>query len=723
MNPAPRTESASLAARIAAELGVNAQQVEAVQGLLAGGGTVPFIARYRKEVTGALDEVQIRAIEERTGYLQDLEARRVKVLEAIAGLGQLNPALEAALRAATTKAELEDLYLPYKPKRRTRAAMARERGLEGLADAMWQSKGNPAELARAYVSKERDVPDVEAALAGARDICAERLSESPQLRKRAREEFRVHAVVRVVKNKAHRESSTKFDAFSDFREKLGKLPGHRWLAIERGKTEGVLKVSTEFDTGALQRIAGTQLGYRPNAPWTAQLEALITDALDRLIVPSAESEVTSEVGERAEAEAIGVFATNLKQLLLAPAFGGKRVLGIDPGQRTGCKCVVVDETGSVVAHQTLYLVQGPKALDQSINTLRELLRRYRVSAIAIGNGTHGRETERFVRDVLREHPNDNPTSAFCVSISEAGASVYSASDVAREEFPDLDVSVRGAVSIARRLQDPLAELVKIDPKSIGVGQYQHDVNQSLLARKLEEVVESCVNSVGVELNTSSAELLAYVAGIGKKLAKQIVTHRTQQGAFASRNDLLRVKGLGEKAFEQAAGFLRIQSATNPLDRSAVHPEAYPTVLSMAKDLKVNVADLVGNISLLSKLELSRYEQKGIGKFTLTDIVAELRQPGRDPRADFESLQFDDAVQKLEDLREGMQLSGVVTNVTAFGAFVDIGVHQDGLVHVSQLADRFVKDPMSVVHVGDRLQVRVLSVDLARKRVSLSARKQ
>jgi protein Tex len=398
------------------------------------------------------------------------------------------------------------------------------------------------------------------------------------------------------------------------------------------------------------------------------------------------------------------------------------VLGIDPGQRTGCKCVVVDETGKLLERDTIYLVQGPKAEEQAVSTLRRLLRTHNVAAVAIGNGTHGRETERFVREVLKAHPADNPAGAFALSVSEAGASVYSASDVAREEFPDLDVSVRGAVSIARRLQDPLAELVKIEPKSIGVGQYQHDVNQTLLTRKLEEVVESCVNQVGVELNTSSAELLAYVAGVGKKLARQIVVHRDLHGAFAARGDLLRVKGLGAKAFEQAAGFLRIASAKNPLDRSAVHPESYPAVLAIAKDLGVGLSDLVGNERLLGQVDAARCDRYGIGKLTLQDILGELKRPGRDPRAAFDAPKFDDAIQKLEDLREGMQLTGVVTNVTAFGAFVDVGVHQDGLVHVSQLANHFVKDPTQVAKVGDRLDVRVLSVDLVRKRISLTAKK-
>jgi uncharacterized protein len=712
---------------IAAELRLRLQQVAAVTRLLADGATVPFIARYRKEATSGLDEVAISAIAERQAYLAELHARRSGVLAEIAKQGKLTAELEAKLRAAQTKAELEDLYLPYKPKRRTRAAIARERGLEPLADLMWsQAKGrSPRSEAQRFVAPEREVPDVDAALAGARDICAERISELADVRKRLRAAFLEHGAVAVRKKKAFAKQATKFDTYAAYEEPLAKIPSHRFLAIMRGESEGVLDVELVLDQAPLVALIERQLQLQRGSAWAGELDQAIADACKRLLVPSAQSDVSSELKERSDREAIAVFAENLQQLLLAAPFGGQRVLGIDPGQRTGCKCAVVDETGKLLEHTTFNLVTGDAALQQARATLRRLCATHRPRAIAVGNGTHGRETEAFVRKLLADEglAANGPagSGAFCVSVSETGASVYSASEIAREEFPDLDLTVRGAISIARRLQDPLAELCKVDPKSIGVGQYQHDVSQPELARKLDEVVERCVNRVGVDLNTASTPLLARVAGIGPSLAKKLVAHRDARGAFASRKQLLDVPGLGPRAFEQCAGFLRIAGARNPLDASAVHPERYALVERIAADLGLSLAALVQNPAALQGFELARYAGGDVGEYTLRDIVDELHKPGRDPRASFEPPRFRDDVQTLADLAPGMALEGVVTNVTAFGAFVDVGVHQDGLVHVSQLSDRFVKNPADVVKVGDKLQVRVLEVDLARKRISLTRR--
>lgn len=719
---------------IARELDLVERGVRAVLQLTAEGATVPFLARYRKEATGGMDEVQIRAVVERGAYLRALDERRNVIVSAIAEQGLLSAELERALREAATKTELEDLYLPFKPKRRTRASIAKERGLEPLARLLWnaESNGKPfdnhhldvdREAAR-YVAPDKDVPDVAAALAGARDICAERLAELPEVRRLAREEIKTRAVMSTTKAKAHRDTATKFDAYSAFNEPLSRLAGHRLLAITRGKNEGVLKAKLELDSERMQRFSRAQIpaAKKKLPPAIAtQLDEIAQDAVSRLVLPSAENDVEGDLLEQAHTEAIAVFASNLRHLLLAAPLGGKRVLAIDPGQRTGCKCVMLSETGQLLEHTVIHLVQGPEKVAQAVVTLRALLKRHRPQAIAIGNGTHGRETEKFVRDVVREHPSDNLANAFVVSVNEAGASVYSASDIAREEFPNHDVTVRGAVSIGRRLQDPLAELVKIDPKSIGVGQYQHDVNQKQLESKLGEVVESCVNDVGVELNTASAQLLSYVAGVGKKTASAIVQYRDQHGSFRSRQELLQVKGLGPKAFEQCAGFLRIRDAQNPLDASAVHPERYKLVQQLANDLGAQVRELIGNTALLKRVDVARYKTDDLGEFTLNDILAELAKPGRDPRAHFEAPRFDDSISSISDLKPGMLLEGVVTNVTAFGAFVDVGVHQDGLVHVSHLAHKFVKDPSSVVSVGDKLKVQVLDVDVGRKRIGLSAK--
>jgi uncharacterized protein len=704
---------------IAKQLGLPERGVQSVVALLAEGATVPFIARYRKEATGGLDEVQIRDVDEKRTYLLELEARRKTVLDEIGRQGKLTDALRKKIEACSEKSELEDLYLPYKPKRRTRAMIARERGLEPLALRILAQPhdGSPEAEAAAFVDAAKEVPGVKEALAGARDIVAEATAETAEVRSFARDLFLNDGTLTVTKA-PEVNGPTKFEAYYEFAEAMKTIPSHRYLAVRRGETENVLRATIEVDADRAKGEIARMMKRDGSSPWAAEMDAAIADAWKRLIAPSAESEVRVEMKLRADREAVGVFAQNLRSVLLAAPLGSKAVIGIDPGQRTGCKVAVVDDTGKLLEHTVLYLVQGDDALERSKKTLASLLAKYRPTAVAIGNGTHGRETESFVREVLRDA---NAGGVFAVMVNESGASVYSASDVAREEFPDLDLTVRGAISIARRLQDPLAELVKVDPKSIGVGQYQHDVFQPLLAKKLDEVVESCVNQVGVELNTASAPLLSRVAGIGPTLAKRIVMHRDARGAFKSRKDLREVPGLGPKTFEQCAGFLRLHDGEHPLDASAVHPERYPVVEQMAKDLGAELAKLVGDPNLVGRIEWKRYVSGDLGEPTLRDIIDELKKPGRDPRESFEPPKFRDDVRTLEDLKPGMALEGVVTNVTAFGAFVDIGVHQDGLVHISQLSDRFVKDPNEVVKPGDKLHVRVLEVDLARKRISLTAR--
>ncbi len=707
--------------QLSAELTLPRGSVSAVVKLLAEGATVPFIARYRKEATDGLDEVQIRAIEERRTYLLELDERRRVILAEIGKQGKLSDALAKKIRECQSKADLEDLYLPFKPKRRTRAIIAREHGLEPLADRMWSQmmEGSPAEDAKAFVDLAKEVPDVIAALAGARDICAERIAEDAGVRKLVREAYVKEGVIKVTKNEDFANKATKFDMYATFEEQVANIPSHRYLAIRRGETEGVLRAAIDLQPEPLMPQIQASAKVNPRSPWAGELMKAADDATRRLLLPSVQSDVRVDLKMQADRAAVEVFAQNMRELLLAAPFGTKVVLGIDPGQRTGCKCAVVDDTGKLLDHQTIYLVQGGDALERSRQSLREICRKYPIAAVAVGNGTHGRETEDFVRDVLG---SEGLKEVFCVPVSESGASIYSASDIAREEFPDLDLTVRGAISIARRLQDPLAELVKVDPKSIGVGQYQHDVYQGLLAKKLDEVVESCVNMVGVELNTASAPLLSRVAGIGPGLAKKIVAHRDLKGAFKNRKALLDVAGVGPRTFEQAAGFLRIRGGEQPLDQSAVHPERYGLVETIATDLGVPVRSLIGDGKLVERIDKKRYLGGDVGEFTLGDILAELKKPGRDPRATFEPPKFRDDVRTMNDLKPGMELEGVVTNVTAFGAFVDIGVHQDGLVHVSQLADRFIKDPSEAVKVGDKLKVRVLEVDLERKRISLTAKK-
>jgi protein Tex len=698
---------------IAAELSVGRSQVAAALELFAGGATIPFIARYRKELTGGLDEVQLRDVQERATYLDELEDRRAAILRSVEEQGKLDDALRGRIMAATTKQGLEDLYLPYKPKRRTRATIARERGLEPLADLAWDGAATDDALeaaAGAYVDAEREVPDVAAALQGARDILAERIAEDAELRGWVRDRTRAAGVVQSSARGEQDAATSKFADYFQFSQKLLDLPSHRVLAIRRGEAEDVLSWTIvapvdELVDGLVRRVTTGRAAARTLAHAAA-------DAYRRLLAPSIEVELRLELKSRADEDAIGIFGSNLEQLLLGAPAGGRVVLGLDPGYRTGIKVAVVSRTGAVLDTDTLYLHQE----DNFVRGVRRHVERHGIELVAIGNGTASRETEALVRRVVKDMPEPRPQ---VLVVNEAGASVYSASDVAREELPGLDVSLRGAPSIARRLQDPLAELVKIDPKSIGVGQYQHDVNQSRLKKRLDEVVETCVNRVGVEVNTASVPLLSYVAGVGPTLARNIVAARDQRGGFRSRRELLDVPRLGAKAYEQAAGFLRVRDGQHPLDATAVHPERYPLVERMAADLGVGVAELIRNDALIDRVQAGRYVSDDVGLPTLHDIIAELRRPGRDPRDEFELPAFREDVTELKDLQPGMKLEGIVTNLVSFGAFVDIGVHQDGLVHVSQLADRFVKDPGTVVRVGQKVAVTVLSVDLERSRVALS----
>jgi len=716
--------ASEIVARVATELSLAPQQVRSTLALFAEGATLPFVARYRKEVTGGLDEVQLRDVRERAEYLHELEDRRAAIIKSVDEQGKLDDVLRAALLSADTKQALEDLYLPYKPKRRTRAMIARERGLAPLADAMWNGTMDDSAVsafAASFVLAEVDgkpseVPSAEAALQGARDILSEQLSEDAVVRGWVREVTRAKGLVKSSVLTDKRSDDSKFKDYFDFSESLGTIPSHRMLAIRRGETEGELLWRVEAPVEDLTaRLTREAIGERKA---TTQLTLVATDAYKRLLAPAIEVELRVELKTRADDEAITIFGRNLEQLLLSSPAGEKRVVGLDPGFRTGVKVAVVSATGALVHTDTLYLHQE----DRFAGAIRSIVTRFTPELIAIGNGTASRETETLTKAALRElDAAPDGSRPQVVVVNEAGASVYSASDMARAEFPDLDVSIRGAVSIARRLQDPLAELVKIDPKSIGVGQYQHDVHQTKLKQRLDDIVESCVNRVGVEVNTASAALLAYVAGIGPGLAQSIVTLRDQRGRLASRADLKDVPRLGAKAFEQAAGFLRVRGGVHPLDASAVHPERYALVERMATDLGVQVSALVGNDALVDQIALATYVSEGVGMPTLRDIVAELKKPGRDPRAAFEPPAFRDDLTKPADLLPGMVLEGVVTNIVAFGAFVDVGVHQDGLVHVSQIADRYVKDPNDAVKVGQRVKVTVQSVDLARGRIALSMR--
>ena len=702
------------AQHIASQINVGVRQVEKTIELLEQGATVPFIARYRKEVTGNLNEVQIAVIRDLLLKLKEIDKRREAILQSIEEQGKLTADLKAQIEKAETLTELEDLYLPFKPKRKTRATMAIEKGLQPLADELWkQYRCDVEQLAAQFVNEEKGVATTDEALAGARDIMAEHISEDIAARNKVRNIFRRTAMLSSKVVKAKEEEAGKFQSWFDWKENAMRAPSHRILAMFRGESEGMLRVKISPDDDEATIEALERQFVRGNYESCEQVAAAVKDGYKRLIAPSIETEFYNILKEKADREAIKVFAENLRQLLLASPLGQKRTLAIDPGFRTGCKVVCLDAQGQLLHNETIYPFTSVREERAAVSKLEALVEAFKIEAIAIGNGTAGRETEEVVKRCRFKN------KVIAVMVSESGASVYSASDVARAEFPDYDVTVRGAVSIGRRLMDPLSELVKIDPKSIGVGQYQHDVDQKMLHDSLEDVVVSCVNSVGVELNTASRELLSYVSGIGPALAAKIVDYRNRKGAFHNRHELLNVERLGDKAFEQCAGFLRVRESDNPLDRSAVHPERYALVQRMAEGVGASVEELMKNKELRSKIDISKYITDDCGLPTLQDIMKELDKPGLDPRAKFEVFEFDKNVTRMEDLQEGMVLPGIVTNITAFGAFVDVGVHQDGLVHISQLANRRVNDPNEVVHLHQHVQVKVLEVDLRRHRISLS----
>lgn len=699
---------------IAVELKLPEHRIAHTLKLLQGGATIPFISRYRKEATGGLDEVQIGDIQTRYEKLCELSKRKETVLSTIEEQGKLTPELKARITACWNATELEDIYLPFKPKRKTRAEAARAKGLEPLALLlMMQKENNLGTKVRAFV--KGDVKDEEDALKGARDILAEQVSEDERSRHLMRNQFQRQAIIqaKVVKGKESEEASAKYRDYFDFSEPLKRCSSHRLLALRRGEAEGVLKVSIfpEDEESCHDRLQ--RLFVRTNNECGRQVEEAVSDAYKRLLKPAIETEFAALSKEKADEEAIRVFAENLRQLLLAPPLGQKRVMGIDPGFRTGCKVVCLDAQGTLLHNEAIYPHPPKSEYAQAARKLVKLVEQYKIEAIAIGNGTASRETEQFVTS----QRYDREVQVFVVS--EDGASIYSASKTAREEFPDYDVTVRGAVSIGRRLMDPLAELVKIDAKSIGVGQYQHDVDQAKLKAALDQTVESCVNLVGVNVNTASKHLLTYVSGLGPTLAQNIVDYRTANGPFESRKQLLKVPRMGAKAYEQCAGFLRIPQAPNPLDNSAVHPESYPIVEQMAKDLHCSVNDLMKDKELRSKIDLKKYITDTVGLPTLTDILQELDKPGRDPRQKIQVFEFDKNVRTLDDLQEGMELPGIVTNITNFGCFVDIGIKENGLVHVSQLADRFISDPTEVVRIHQHIRVKVMSIDRERKRIQLT----
>jgi uncharacterized protein len=714
--------------KITGELAVHQKQVTAAVSLLDEGATVPFIARYRKEVTGGLDDIQLRLLEERLIYLRELNSRRDTILESITTQDKLTPALEQAIIEADTKTRLEDLYLPYKPKRRTKAQIAREAGLEPLADNILDDRNCiPEQLAASYINADKAIDDATAALNGARQIIMERISEDAELLSTLRERTWQKGIIQSEAAKGKEFEATKFKDYFDFQEAINKIPSHRALALFRGRNENLLNLTllpgtdekqehqlcTQFVARHLQvtdtsKAADAWLAETARFAWKVKLFTRI------------DLDLKQQLREAAELEAIRVFANNLKDLLLAAPAGPKATLGLDPGIRTGVKIAVVDATGKLLATETIYPYPPRNQWDASINTMAKLIAQHQVELVSIGNGTGSRETDQLVSDLMKQHKDLKFSK---ITVSEAGASIYSASELASKEFPDIDVSLRGAVSIARRLQDPLAELVKIEPKSIGVGQYQHDVNQIQLARGLDAVVEDCVNAVGVDINTASAALLKQVSGISPSISQNIVAFRDQQGAFTNRKQLKKVPRLGKKAYEQAAGFLRIMNGDNPLDASSVHPEAYPVIKDIVKKTGTTITDLIGKQSFLRSLQAADYTNEEFGLPTVTDILQELEKPGRDPRPEFKSVTFKAGIEKITDLKEGMTLEGVVTNVANFGAFVDIGVHQDGLVHISHLADVFVKDPRDVVKTGEMVKVKVLEIDVPRKRIALSMKKE
>ena len=721
----------SIEQRIAQELNAREAQIVAAITLLDEGATVPFISRYRKEVTGGLDDTQMRNLEERLGYLRELEERRISVIASIEEQGKMTDVLKQSLLLADSKTRLEDLYLPYKQKRRTKAQIAIEAGLEPLADALFKNPAfDPKVEANKFINADKGVPDVDVALDGARQILMERFAEDAELVGQLRNYFWAHGQLQAQVVKGKEIEGAKFSDYFDKSEAIKAVPSHRALAMFRGRAEGILNINlklledaeAEANRSATkgERMIAARFGIqdqkRAADPWLLDTVRWTWRVKMSLHI---DTELMRQLREQAELGAIKVFASNLKDLLLAAPAGPRATLGLDPGLRTGVKVAVVDNTGKLVDHATIYPHQPKNQWDQSLHVLGELCKKHKVDLISIGNGTASRETDKLAADLIKRHPELRLTK---IMVSEAGASVYSASELAAREFPELDVSIRGAVSIARRLQDPLAELVKIEPKAIGVGQYQHDVNQFQLGKSLEAVIEDCVNAVGVDVNTASAALLANIAGLNTTLAQNIVEHRDQNGAFKNRKALLKVARLGPKAFEQAAGFLRVMNGDNPLDASAVHPEAYPIVQRIAESSSRDVRELIGDSAFLKKLEPKNFIDEKFGEPTVRDIIAELDKPGRDPRPEFTTATFKEGVEALKDLTPGMLLEGVVTNVTAFGAFVDIGVHQDGLVHISELADKFVSDPREVVKAGDVVKVRVLDIDLKRNRVALTMKK-
>jgi uncharacterized protein len=702
--------------KISRELELKNSQVKAVAELLEDGATVPFIARYRKEATGSLDEVNVTAIRDRLQQLNDLDQRRVSILKSLEEKGHLNDELKESVMAAETMAILEDLYLPYRPKRRTRASIARERGLDPLATKIFEQNGaDPFKTALDFIDPTKAVDTIEVALAGARDIIAEWINEDKQARKKLRQLYFSRAIIHSRVSNGKEDSGAKYRDYFDWQEPALTAPSHRLLAMRRGEKEDVLNLSIGPPEAEAIKIL-EELFVKTDAEDSAQVKLAVHDSYKRLLSRSMETEIRLATKERADMEAIEVFSANLRELLLAPPLGSKRVMGIDPGYRSGCKIVCLDRQGTVEHHDTIYPHTSESRRRDAAQKIKNYIIRFRIEAVAVGNGTAGRETETFINSL------DFDRSVDVILVDESGASIYSASETARKEFPHLDLTVRGAISIGRRLMDPLSELVKIDPKSIGVGQYQHDVDQSGLKQSLDDVVVSCVNGVGVAVNRASVELLTYVSGLGPQLANNIVAYREQNGPFTSRAQLKKVPRLGPKAFEQAAGFLRIRNGNNPLDASAVHPESYQIVSAMTGDMGCTVAELMEDAQLRKKTDINRYVTDKVGIPTLKDILEELARPGRDPRQNFEHFAFAEDLEKISDLERGMHLQGIVTNVTAFGAFVDIGVHQDGLVHISELSDKFVKNPADIVKVQQKVDVTVLSVDLERNRISLSMKK-
>lgn len=699
----------SINQQLSQTINIPVQQVDATLQLLEKGATIPFIARYRKEITGSLDETQVSAIRDQHGKIVEFEKRKTAIIGSLEERSLFSSLLEKQIKSATSITQLEDFYLPYRVKRKSRASAARDKGLTPLADEIFSH--NSVDVQK-FLSAEKDVNSIDEALAGARDIIAERISEDSVARSTLRRLFANNSTITSTVKPKTKSEGTKYKDYFDFSQPTTKLPGHRLLAILRGEREKILQINLRPD----QDRCLSALSHRfiiKESRQVDQMKLAIADSYKRLLLPSLEKELTQNLLEKAEAEAIKVFAENLSQLLLAPPLGQRITLAIDPGFRTGCKVAVIDSNGNFLDKDTIFPTLGEKQKQTAANIITKLVAKYSIEAIAIGNGTAGRETLQFIKSIISEN------AIVTTLVNEDGASIYSASQCARDEFPDLDLTIRGAISIGRRLQDPLAELVKIDPKSIGVGQYQHDVNQTALKDKLGDVISSCVNSVGVELNNASIELLTHISGLGPVLAKNIVSYREENGSFTKRKELLKIPRLGQKAFEQCAGFLRIQGAKNPLDNSGVHPERYAIVDSMARDLNVEVQDLIGNFSLTNSIKISHYVSSEIGEPTLLDIIAELNKPGRDPREEFQQFNYSETVQSIEDVIPGMQLPGIITNITKFGAFVDIGVHCDGLVHISEMADKFVKNPTEVVRLNQNVMVRVLEVDKQRKRIGLS----